>query len=315
MYGNISNCKKFIHFLLIVPVYIIVFIVVFTFNSEIVFDIHGVTIPKLIFVPLFEFFAIMTIICHIRATFIDPGKIIEELIPKEVEFESHKQDLYCKRCNIKRPERAHHCKTCQRCVLKMDHHCPWIANCVGYYNQKFFFQFVFYATIGDFIAFCYLGVKLFHADFNVPANSKLNSVYELIRVMWSPLSILIGTVLSLAMTISIGSLLYAQYYLISRNITSVEQAIYSVPEDNIYYSADTFHNFKIVLGYSWYEWLFPIFAPNVYNNGYDFALNRGRTSLRLPTKDKPDIVQKVGYLPLEEYSNNIQMTHSINSSH
>lgn len=29
----------------------------------------------------------------------------------------------------------------------MDHHCPWINNCVGYYNQKPFLLFCFYATI------------------------------------------------------------------------------------------------------------------------------------------------------------------------
>ncbi|KAI5072010.1 hypothetical protein GOP47_0012116 [Adiantum capillus-veneris] len=55
---------------------------------------------------------------------------------------------WCKNCQKAKPPMTHHCHICKRCILKMDHHCPWMHNCIGFFNYRFFFLFLFYLWIG-----------------------------------------------------------------------------------------------------------------------------------------------------------------------
>jgi len=41
-----------------------------------------------------------------------------------------------------------HCSTCGKCIYKLDHHCIWTQTCIGYCNQRPFYLFTFYMTIG-----------------------------------------------------------------------------------------------------------------------------------------------------------------------
>ena len=67
---------------------------------------------------------------------------------------------FCKKCQARKPDRAHHCSTCQRCVLKMDHHCPWLATCVGLKNYKAFLLFCIYTSVFCWVCFFVSGASL-----------------------------------------------------------------------------------------------------------------------------------------------------------
>ncbi|CAK7567433.1 MAG: palmitoyltransferase for Vac8p [Sporothrix epigloea] len=64
---------------------------------------------------------------------------------------------YCKKCQARKPDRAHHCSSCRRCILKMDHHCPWLANCIGLRNNKTFLLFLIYTTSFSLFSFVLAG--------------------------------------------------------------------------------------------------------------------------------------------------------------
>eukprot|EP00388_Colpodella_angusta_P006953 GDKJ01020060.1.p1 GENE.GDKJ01020060.1~~GDKJ01020060.1.p1 ORF type:complete len:349 (+),score=41.62 GDKJ01020060.1:32-1048(+) len=92
---------------------------------------------------------IYAMICFLLMVFSDPGYVTPEFSEKFGDgipvIDSSSRNMHyvhvytkCRRCELTRPERAHHCSTCGQCVEQLDHHCPWYGNCIGRRNFKLF---------------------------------------------------------------------------------------------------------------------------------------------------------------------------------
>lgn len=287
MHARLSKIEKIKHIIPLIPVYFIVITVTSAFTKFILYNynpntntyeesfntIFSIFIKPVLMLAFYICFT-MTVINHIKCILTNPGHVSLDYINK---YRSSPVDQ-CKKCNIPRPERAKHCKTCNTCILKFDHHCPWIANCVGIYNQKNFLQFLFFATMGDFIAFVCFLPKLLDINLKVKSNSK--DISTILYLMSDKLFLLLATLLSVAMVIAIGFLFTVQLGLILNNITTVETKVLE-GKNSKYYDINKLNSFKIVMGLTWKDWISPKFEVNKVNNGYNYGkftdlLNHGK---------------------------------------
>ena len=282
MYSNLSLCRFTIHYTAIPLVWSIIYCVTSSYTHYIFLADQALSsIPRIktIISIIFYTCSSMTLLCHTFCIYSNPGTIDYTRVEK---LKDNQKD-FCKKCNKYRPLRAHHCSICDKCIMKMDHHCPWIFNCVGYGNQKIFFLFLFYASLGCFIAFICLLTIFFtdhfsyilrHPKYKIDFNSNFFLLFiQIIFSLSDAFAIIMGTVLALAMTISIGGLFFTQLNFISRNVTGVEDTIYDDdPEMNPWYAKkDRWFMVKTVLGLGpkW-KWFLPIVEDNKYNSGYLF---------------------------------------------
>ena len=280
MYANKPCIQKIPLFWGIIPVYFVIFEVTFTVNYYIIFsEKYNVYFIKFISKFIFEPFALLTLITHLLSMFRNPGyvpipykqntnylEINNNIVANNGSLLQDRNDLYCKKCNNPRPYRSHHCKICGKCTLKMDHHCHWVANCVGYYNQKNFYQFLFYSTFGDLIGFILLFIRFFDCKLsikdNVPKDVKIKSPLTLIYYLGEPINIAIGILCSFAMTISIGTLFYKQTWMLLLNQTTIDKKLYENWEASPFYEESKEKNFKSVMGESFLDWISLRFKGN-----------------------------------------------------
>ncbi|CAO3618067.1 unnamed protein product [Mucor fragilis] len=171
----------------------------------------------------------------------------------------------CKKCQLPKPERAHHCSVCNTCILRFDHHCPWIHNCVGHFNHRYFVLFMTYLIFaaGYFAVFGWRPFMLC-LDF-----TQMDWPYYFPRPLMA-----FSMILAICMGLAIGALCIWHYYLIFTAQTTVE--FYNNYYDKgvcksqgeIFvnmYNFGPLENFKrffnICNQYPWYTIFFPIPIP------------------------------------------------------
>ncbi|KAJ1849446.1 palmitoyltransferase for Vac8p [Coemansia sp. RSA 2703] len=188
------------------------------------------------------------------------------------------QPRYCLKCNVPKPDRAHHCSVCGICVLKMDHHCPWLNNCVGFHTQKAFMLFISYAALyclGSFISSLVFFIRLF--------TTTLGDEGVMIEMMI--LCVLAGS-FSLCL---LGFTGYHIYLLVQNQTTieSYESNTFRLPNEESrvkskkvnLFDVGTKKNFVQVFGARWTHWFIP--TPTTTGDGIRFPISfEGYNELR-----------------------------------
>ncbi|KAK7399264.1 hypothetical protein VNO78_10444 [Psophocarpus tetragonolobus] len=145
---------------------------------------------------------------------------------------------YCDTCMLYRPLRASHCSVCDNCVERFDHHCPWVGQCIGLRNYRFYYMFVFSATLLCLYVhvFCWIYIV------------KIKNSEEI--SIWKAMSKTIASIVLIIYTFGcvwfVGGLTVFHTYLISTNQSTYENFKYRYDPQTNPYNRGIVKNFKEV---------------------------------------------------------------------
>merc|ERR1711879_509210 len=225
------------------------------------------TIITLLFVP-----AIVLLVTSYLRTVFTSSAVADNPPPPHLDTGAV---LRCRRCSSLKPIRAHHCSICQKCVLKMDHHCPWVANCVGYFNYKYFCCFIWMATISCHIA-SFMAFDQIYTIFN-PSNAGHHG-YKGEHSSW----LMISTLLTSAFGVTLTCFGGFHLILVLKGSTTLEFGGSSYEE----FDLGAKRNFCAIFGNNPLLWFLPI--KTMQGDGYEYVKSDDRALLHEEEEDIGD---------------------------
>jgi hypothetical protein len=180
----------------------------------------------------------------------NPGSIPPTPEWEKDNLEKKREGLrFCSREKKYKPERTHYCSAIGRNVLKMDHYCPWLANCVGFFNHKFFMLFIMYASV----AAGWTTVSVAHLLATSSAGLLApGSALSAAQIFFLTEGLCISSLISLILTPFTGFHLW----LVAKNKTTLEYCERANP--NVSYDFGIFFNLSQVFGYNPLFWFLPV---------------------------------------------------------
>ncbi|TKY60554.1 S-acyltransferase 7 [Spatholobus suberectus] len=145
---------------------------------------------------------------------------------------------YCDTCMLYRPLRASHCSVCDNCVERFDHHCPWVGQCIGLRNYRFYYMFVFSATLLCLYvhAFCWVYI----------IRIKDSEEISIWKAMTKTIASIVLIIYTFVCVWFVGGLTVFHTYLISTNQSTYENFRYRYNQQVNPYNRGIVKNFKEV---------------------------------------------------------------------